>query len=311
MRGIALIAGLAGALAFGVPTALRAAPTAPGRTTLQAWTLLADADSYVRHRHPSCRDRELRSSWSHDAPSDELLGMLEVMRRPPRPEERLSLQEARAALSGVGVYLDWVRIVRNRFGAELYVFGSQNANIDVFGPPACGRIERRRLDRLLADQPAHVARLARRYLAAALPFKYPDRPPSPAEGVSLFEARPTRTAQGSVQSGTSSSVDQLREVGVWSTGADGRRHTVLVPDGVATITAVYPRRGHRPLFGTRKVFDEQAERTATVAENVAAFRAPRGGIDAFPTRVVWRAADGSVVRRTTSPWFEPRRGAAG
>lgn len=79
-------------------------------------------------------------------------------------------------------------------------------------------------------------------------------------------------------------------------GLRGSRLTLVVPDGVATIDATFPRRVSRGPYHAPKVYRTTERRTYVVHENVVFATVPRPPPDAFP-RMVWRAADGSVVRR--------------
>jgi hypothetical protein len=67
-----------------------------------------------------------------------------------------------------------------------------------------------------------------------------------------------------------------------------------VPDGVASIEAIYPRFGLR---GPRSVdHGRRLRRRAVVVDNVVALTVPRPPDAALPALMLWRDASGSVVR---------------
>ncbi|HKG01720.1 MAG TPA: hypothetical protein VKB03_00950 [Conexibacter sp.] len=275
----------------------------PTRDTLRAFVLIGKAGEFVERRHRRCRSRSVHSTYSHDAPSAELLALLGILRQPAESEDRLS-REALHDLPGVGVYSDSVRVARDISGHEFYVYGSHDLADFTDGPPACGELEHRRLERLLVGKPRRLAGLARRIQTSFAQGKSPTRLPAPSETISLFERGPKSTVSNGVGDGASYNVAALRTQGVWlsSYNASGL-FTLLVPDGVATITAIFPRVGRKPPRSHRQVYDERTERTVSVRENLASFRSPRQGWDLYPTRVIWRATDGSVIRTTPPPAF--------
>jgi hypothetical protein len=77
--------------------------------------------------------------------------------------------------------------------------------------------------------------------------------------------------------------------------------TGLVPDGVAKVTLEYPRVVPRGRWYKPTVYRRAYQVTLTVVDNVLSARVPRPPTDAFPNRMVWRAADGAVVRTVRAP----------
>jgi hypothetical protein len=59
-----------------------------------------------------------------------------------------------------------------------------------------------------------------------------------------------------------------------------------VPDPVATVTSYFSRVGH----------ERGIKRTDKVQDNMVSFTVPRDERHASPVKMVWRAADGSIVR---------------
>jgi hypothetical protein len=86
--------------------------------------------------------------------------------------------------------------------------------------------------------------------------------------------------------------------GTNDSGTSTRTSTLsgLVPDGVATVTFEYPKivsrgRDYKPTVYTRGLI-----RTVRVHDNVIVLRVPRDVANAFAARMVWRAANGTVIR---------------
>jgi hypothetical protein len=65
---------------------------------------------------------------------------------------------------------------------------------------------------------------------------------------------------------------------------------------VATVTSSFPHTVSRGAGNPPKVYPAPIERTDPVQDNVISFSVQRDPEDAFASKMVWRAADGSVVR---------------
>ena len=73
----------------------------------------------------------------------------------------------------------------------------------------------------------------------------------------------------------------------------GSTWAYLVPDGIASITAHYPAEPRRAGYGRTLA---AATITATVANNLAVWRAPHEPGDLFPNLIQWKSANGRDVR---------------
>jgi hypothetical protein len=75
----------------------------------------------------------------------------------------------------------------------------------------------------------------------------------------------------------------------------------LLPDGVASVTSIFPREiyhgAHRPLRGNPRAI----RRTDPVRDNVVSFVVDRDADDAFATKMIWHAGNGSVIRTVDEP----------
>lgn len=168
----------------------------------------------------------------------------------------------------------------------------------------CQKLIRERAVALADSVSRAVFAAARRQLQA---IRREERPPARSERV---EALATSEAAPDGRSGSHSGT-------VPFVAAEFSRHgfgsmsqtfsqpvhlTWVVPDGVATVEAVYPRvvaaRHGRPA----RRFRSTIRRRYAVSDNVVLATSPRP-IDAGFPRVTWRAADGRIVRRVSSPWI--------
>lgn len=228
-----------------------------------------------------------------DAPSDELLATLGVLRRPQQPEEVLA-DDAFRHLPAEGVYRRGVRIARSG-GRELLVVPARNTVLYRPRPPRCARALRRAFRRIIAKRDAAFRRAARRALEQVIRDEWAGPVPTPREGVFLFD----RTPQGGLGGGGGGvSIDFIRRRGMFGSGQYAGGPAVvtgLLPDGVASIEAT---------FGRDRTHAQPVTVTAAVTDNVAAFEVDREAPGVFDMTTVWRAADGSVLR-TVRP---PRRG---
>jgi len=76
---------------------------------------------------------------------------------------------------------------------------------------------------------------------------------------------------------------------------DGRTLFVrLVRDGAATATGVFGRRAWRP-GGRPHLYPSRLTVTTPIVDNVLAMEVPRPEQDAYPDRLIFRAANGTVV----------------
>jgi hypothetical protein len=147
--------------------------------------------------------------------------------------------------------------------------------------------------------------VARRAKALERRLRNDGRPPAvrqPGEGLAAVELVPgSRSAGGIGLAPFDPAVFVEHGLGgTFSSGGGRSRLTLIVPDGVATVDATYPRVGPRARFTRPARFKTTIRRTYKVHENVVLATVERPGLAAFP-RMVWRAADGTVVRRVPRP----------
>jgi hypothetical protein len=277
------------ALAVGASPAL-----ADRQTERQAQALLNKAGRQASHEKV-CKIQDRPPSVTHDPPSQELLNTLGIMRRPTAPGDALPTQGLTFFHFAQDLYVDYVRVAHAADGTSYFVFAARNVGLPVQTDACLHQIHVRLLG-LVKGKPKRVRHRALRLFdqRVRLDHKYAKR--APREGVFLFDRR----ADGSIGGGgggTGATVIQQRGM-FGSSGAPGAMSHVsgLIPDGVATVTSSFPQTVSRGAGNPPKVYPAPIERTDPVQDNVISFSVQRDPEDAFASKMVWRAADGSVVR---------------
>ena len=247
------------------------------------------------------RDRACRSppppttTFTDDPPSNRFLATLGVLRRPQSAADRLP-DEALEGLPMEGIYRGYVRVARSASGPDFLVVPARDIDTSKPRPTRCTAELRRRVGRLIRTKPARFKRRARRILRRVIRFGFSRPERKPVEGLYLFE----RFKDGLPASGGSTSVRELRRRGYVSSvgGRSAAPSTVhgLVPDGVASLTAFYPRVARRIGDGKPRRYASSVKRSSPVRDNVFSFVVPRRFEDSFPPKIVWRTAGGRVIK---------------
>jgi hypothetical protein len=295
--------------ALGVPAADgRASEQPPGAQAIKqrASDLINRAQRRVRHAEKACRlgPPSGRLLLGDGGAGPVVLSVLGVFRRPATPEEQaLAVQEVAdpfgsSSYGDATVPRDGVRIVRQ---GDRKVVLTALREVPPSGP------DRATYDRCTALVAHELARLAPTVTPAVAAkarhvehvLRRTGRPPAHqarTEGLTIAE----RAGNGTSTESGILSLDPVlfRRTGTaeGSFARGGRlRMTFVVPDGVATIDATFPRARHGAPGHPGKRFATTIRRTLVVHDNVAFLTVHRPP-EALP-RMVWRAADGSVVRR--------------
>jgi len=286
LAAVAAIAGsgLAGGIAVGDPSP-RIATTTTGNSAAQ--TLYLFALNTVGHRHPRCLGlaAALGTTYDTGTPSDDLLNTLGVLRRPATRSDHVSRKQLdRFHISKLLVH--YVRRVRAADGVTYLILPTSDAQPAPAPPHSC--------DALIADAIRHHGRhRARAVVNGALKLARSDlareraaaRKPD-VEGVDFYASR----GHGAFSGGGGFTAADLRESG--TAGSFGHANpnestfSSLVPDGVARITANYPKSSHHKALTI----------SSEVVDNVASFTVPRGPEDAFPKHITWFDADGTAIK---------------
>jgi hypothetical protein len=286
-----VLAGIVALIALGVG----ASPAlADRRLQHDAAALLTRASRQASHEEV-CRLQDQPPSVTHDPPSQDLLNTLGILRRPAAPGDALSTQSLFFSHFAHDIYIDYVRVAHAADGTSYYVVAARNVGIPI-ETDACLRAIHADLLRLLKGKSKRVRHRALHLFArrVRLDHKYAGR--APREGVFVFDRR----ADGSIGSGGggvgATFIQQTGEFGT-SSAPGGVSHVVgLIPDGVATVTSSFPQTVSRGRGNPPKVYPAPIERTDPVQDNVVSISVERDPEDAFPSKMVWRAADGSVVK---------------
>lgn len=238
-----------------------------------------------------------KPSLSQGSPGPALLDILGVLRRPAKASDRLPprtigpVGDKHTYPDGTippipGVYVRYVRRARHRFGANYYLVPAQNVNPRRPIPTRCYREE----EAALHHELPHIPRALRATALALEPryVAYERASARPYPGVCLLALNDTGNGDGGCGDGASAS--QIEQGASLSSGAPAGVPVVygLAPDGVRSVTFDYA--GRRPL-------------TVLVIDNVFILhdvgdRLPRDG---FPQRLVWRAANGHVIKTIRRP----------
>jgi hypothetical protein len=279
---LALVAALLGCAAAGT-TLTVAGVNGPPPGQREIVRLLEQAIEKVE-RDRACRVPPPRTTFSDDPPSSRFLATLGVLRRPANEADRVP-DDALRHVAIEGIYRGYVRVARSAGGRDFLVVPARDIDSSITRPARCAAELRRRFGRLIRAKPERFKHRARRVLRQVIRFGFNSPARKPVEGLFLFE----RDSEGRPASGGSVSLNAR-------SGVEG-----MVPDSVARVTATFPRVvRHRGDRNPRR-YRSRVTRSALVRDNVFAFVVPRAPEDAFPSRVVWRAADGRVLKVVRFP----------
>lgn len=292
----------------GTPPSASGPPAFPQLSGLQRkqidYVMKADAASqHDRACYPVSRligDPGRKPSLSQGSPSASILAAIGTLRRAATPADRLPPREIwdgpnskpRTYPYGtyppvIGIYARYIRYARHRDGANYYLVPAQNVNWRAPVPARCYREQVTALRQELAQIP-HRLRPGIFALQATY-LGYERRSADPYSGVCLSALNSTGNGDGD----TCYAFSDIQSGHTLSSGAPGGVPVVygLAPDGVRSVTFYYTGRypGH-PL-------------TVLVINNVfvlhdAGDRLPSNG---FPTKLVWHAATGHVIKTITWP----------
>jgi hypothetical protein len=253
------------------------------------WSLINKARRATVKDDPACSPFVgARPGLRPGQPSRKLTAILGVLRRPAGAADRVPLKLFQHG--PFDVYVSSIRLARERDGVAMYVAPTAN----VLGlrpvPPRCASEEGAALGREMKGASAKQRTAAldgqSRYLAWQ---QYEAERP---QGVCLVEVNsaPGRGsgafAGGSVACGWDVAEIEQGLAGLGQTDSPGPSFFHgIVPDGVASVVLELP--------------DDRGTVTARVINNV--YLAPVARSVRAPARVIWRAADGSVIRTTRVP----------
>ena len=291
---------IAGALAVGGIALAHSGALSRHKVEQQAVRLYNEAN-HQASRRPECKlPPPPPMTISHGSPSAALLSILGILRRPATPEDALPSQGVDLPFVQ-DVFVDYVRVAHAADGREYYIVpaGDARAGLPVESH-ACLSTFHRTLLRVLRGKPARVRRRALHFYAERARNDRRVATRGPQEGVFMFARGPHGLGSG----GGGADAAFLETHGMF--GSSGQRDgssvvSGLVPDGVATVTSTFQRVYSRGLGHRPAVYPSVIRRTDPVQDNVVSFAVARSAEDALASRMVWRAADGSVVRVISEP----------
>ncbi|ADB52663.1 hypothetical protein [Conexibacter woesei] len=306
-RGGAAALGSAAAARGGGATVATASSDAAAERQERRSTDLINAATRAMQRDPACRQELSReTTFTHAAPSAELLGTFELLRRPAIPQDRIAEDALGLRMLGArGVYLDWIRMARAANGREHYLVVAQDRGLRDPLSRACLRERHRQLMLLLDGAPPRLRRMTLRDEARLNREEHPAGGFPKQEAIYHFERGPDGQLAGG---GGGVDLDWFRRHGLFGTAQDSvtapqdvSAVTGFVPDGVRTIEATFAQRADRGRHRPAEVYPSELTLTVPVQDNIVSFNVARQAEDAFPTKMVWRATDGSVVRIVREP----------
>lgn len=288
-------------LALAATAETAAANTAHDRAVLRrdriAVQLINEATQHVQHAHRVCRPSfrpDLRPTFTDARPSDALLNALGVLRRPATDADHVDLSSFFAPFAR-GIYEKWIRTATASDGRQFSVIVAQDRQRPRDIPRRCLALEDAELRRLLVHHGPAVAAVTLRLKRRLDRDEHPKGGFKATEAIFLFD----RTPDGRIGGG-GGGVDLafFARHGLFGSSGTGARSTVfgLLPDGVARVDFTFPRSASREPHRDPKVYPTGIALSAQVQDNVVSFDVDRPAEDAFPTRMVWRRADGSVIR---------------
>lgn len=274
----------------------------PGPDERRATVLFNRALGGVVAADRGCLPRPLKS-FTDDPPSAALLSSFTLLRRPAGPQDAVD-PEMLGPFAGQGIHRGHIRVARSSGGQRLVVFATRDSRVFASPPERCLAARRTRAVRIARRERPRVRRALGRLLDRYERDERARASAPPVEGLSMYALGPGGRPAGGAGG---FSLDAVRAHGLVVTeGGDRFRLSALIPDGVATVTTTIPRVVGSPPAQVR--LRRKVVRTVAVRDNVIAFSValpPRREGLGNPgatfagtgrLRMVWRAADGSVVR---------------
>lgn len=267
-------------------------PAHPSRRQAQEVNYLHRAETTAFRHDSACEpQQDQHPTISQGSPSPGLLAILGVLRRPAQPTDKLPVRVTyhpyKVASEGSlppakDIYIRYIRRARWRFGAGYYIVPAGDVNPTSPIPTRCYAQQRAALERELPQIPKQL-----RAPTLALEPRFLDQlrySATPHPGVCLLALN--SGGGGDVDCGdTASSIEQGHSTGSGGPTGVGVFYGI-VPDGVASVTFYYP--GHYPGHPV----------TALAISNVFILRNPGQRLPnyGFPQRIVWRSAQGTVIK---------------
>ena len=229
-----------------------------------------------------------RATVSQGSPSQALLSILSILRRPARATDRLPVRityhpytrDPTGSLPPLkGVYVRYIRRARWRYGAGYYVVPAADANAQHPIPGRCyaelHTAVGHELDRIPKGLRVGTLKLEPRFVNQLRSDT------APAEGVCLAALNDTGNGDGCSGGYTVTDIDQGHSI---SSGGPTGVGVVygIVPDGVSAVTLRYPTRSF----------------TVAVINNVFILKNPRQHLPnyGFPKTIIWHGPNNATIK---------------
>lgn len=220
-------------------------------------------------------------------PSGTLTAVLGVLRQPASAADTVPLWFFQHSQGPPGVYTSAIRLAREQDGIALYVVPTVNVMGFRTVPRRCGPEEAAALDRELKGASAKQRQAARRGLRGYLVWQQYEAENSQVCLAEIdFPPHHAPRASDAAGVGCGWGVAEINAgvAGLGRTASPGPSlFHGLVPDGVVSVVLELP--------------DHRSAVTARVVNNV--YLAPIPPSVRAPLRILWRAADGGVIKTTT------------
>jgi hypothetical protein len=275
--------------------ALPAQAEKPKSNEQRAVDLINEASAQAR-RTSDCpkSQRPPKSTVNHDRPSQGLMDLLGVLRRPATPEDKPP-DDPFLFLPGSDVDIDYVRVAHAADGRTYWIVPARDTLHFEPLPQSCLHRIHSRLRALGHGQPPRVRRRALHFYNQLVADNRRLARRGPHEGVFVFEKRTDGIGGG----GGGVDLTYLREHGQFGSSGRSDQSAVLsglIPDGVATVTSTFGTTYSRGPDRKPRRYAKAITRTDPVQDNMVSFKVARSAEDAFPEKMVWRDAAGKIVK---------------
>jgi len=293
-----------------IPGFVPKGPKAARHIALQnaAIRLINRANRRAFATRPSCKPSfpHPSSKTTHDVPSSQILDAIAAFRRPAVAADAFPARNVGAFGGPFGgqTYVDYTRSVTSASGKSFYLGVARSVPYSYHSSAACLDLEHQQLVKLLAGEPATLRSAALKEFGQIRHSveRTPAASTTPRDTLWFFTKGPGGAGLGGGGGGTPAAYFLTHGMFMSSGGGSGSSTiSGLVPDGVASVTFQYPRVVSNGRWYKPTVYPSAYTRTVRVAQNVLSLHVPRDIGAAFPPRMVWRAADGTIVRVIKQP----------
>ena len=238
---------------------------------------------------PVCKSAPVPATVTGPAPAP-FLSILGVLRLPSSSADVQFLSRSILSHSD-GLYVDDVRLARQAFDIDWYVYVAGSGFLPPANVPACLAAQSANFSRELPSIPKRLRAGTESMFARQLSFERSSDARPMAPGVCLIGFRPSGGGGG----GCGATAADIEARGSFGTRGTSHRALIngVVPDGVATVTFCYPA---GPASGfSRKITLPAVCIKGQAINNVVVVSVPRGAANALGPMMTWRNA-GQLIK---------------